>query len=44
VQAEIAARRAANLSARKSVCFKQTPEAVARMEAGRRARRTMKAA
>jgi hypothetical protein len=44
IDADLSARRAANLAARKSVCFRQKPEAVARMEAGRKARREQKAA
>jgi hypothetical protein len=39
IAAQVAARRAANLAARKSVCYRQRPEAVARMEAGRAKRR-----
>lgn len=42
--AAVRARRVANLAARKSVCYRQRPEAVARMEAGRARRRVAQAA
>lgn len=44
IAATVRSRRAANLAARKSICFRQTPEAVARMEAGRARRRMERAA